>query len=73
MVDLAKPPRGNLTPFSTYVALSRSRGRNTIRLLRSFDKTLLTTHLSELLEEEDVQLREKVINSKKLYRMAGEV
>ena len=57
VVDIAKPPRGSLTLFSAYVTLSRSRGRNTIRLLRPFDKTFLTTHPSEalkVLEKEDV-------------------
>ena len=70
VVDIAKPPRGSLTPFSPYVALSRSRGRNMIRLLRPFDKTLLTSHPSEALEKEDVQLEEKVINTKKVYPIA---
>ena len=54
VVDIAKPLRGSLTLFSAYVALSRSRGRNMIRLLRPSDKTLSTTHLSEVLEKEDV-------------------
>ncbi|KAF8256855.1 hypothetical protein EI94DRAFT_1475672, partial [Lactarius quietus] len=36
IVDLAKPPSGNLTGFNAYVSLSRSRGRNNIRLLRDF-------------------------------------
>ena len=63
VVDIAKPPRGSLmTPFS--------RGRNMIRLLRPFNKTLLTTHLLEALEKEDVQLEEKVINTKKVYPIA---
>ncbi|KAH9164716.1 hypothetical protein EDB89DRAFT_1833444, partial [Lactarius sanguifluus] len=34
LVDLTKPPTGYLTPFDAYVSLSRSRGRQTIRLLR---------------------------------------
>ncbi|KAH9163435.1 hypothetical protein EDB89DRAFT_1859947 [Lactarius sanguifluus] len=33
IVDIAKPPSGCLTAFNAYVALSRSRGRKTIRLL----------------------------------------
>ena len=41
-----------------------------IRLLRPFDKTLLTSHPSEALEKEDVQLEEKVINTKKVYPIA---
>ncbi|KAH9030305.1 hypothetical protein EDB84DRAFT_1271462, partial [Lactarius hengduanensis] len=32
IVDIAKPPSGSLTGFNAYVTLSRSRGRDTIRL-----------------------------------------
>lgn len=38
VVDIGTPPTGQLTPFNAYVALSRSRGRDTIRLLRDFDE-----------------------------------
>ncbi|KAH8987722.1 hypothetical protein EDB86DRAFT_2808658, partial [Lactarius hatsudake] len=34
--DIGKPPSGSLTGFDAYVALSRSRGRDTIRLLKNF-------------------------------------
>lgn len=30
IIDLATPPTGKLTPFNAYVALSRSRGRDSI-------------------------------------------
>ena len=30
IVDISKPPTGVLSPFSVYIALSRSRGRKTI-------------------------------------------
>ena len=56
IVDLAKPPSGNLTTFNAYVALSRSRGRSTIRLLRPFDEKLFTIHPSEELRKEDQRL-----------------
>jgi ATP-dependent exoDNAse (exonuclease V) alpha subunit len=36
IVNLAIPPSGGLMPFNTYVALSRSRARGQIRLLRDF-------------------------------------
>ena len=39
-VDISKPPSGALSPFSVYVALSRSRGRRTIRILRDFDHSV---------------------------------
>jgi len=44
IVDLAKPPNGKLTPFGAYVALSRSRGRDTIRLLRDFEDKIFRRH-----------------------------
>ena len=49
IIDIGKPPTGTLSPFSVYVALSRSRGRNTIRLLRDFDVNLFQNHPSEAL------------------------
>jgi len=36
-VDIANPPTGGLSLFNLYVALSRSSGRDVIRLLRDFD------------------------------------
>jgi hypothetical protein len=56
LIDIGTPPTGQLTPFNIYVALSRSRGRDTIRLLRDFDERLLTSHPSEYLRMEDARL-----------------
>jgi ATP-dependent exoDNAse (exonuclease V) alpha subunit len=56
IVDLAQPPTGKLTPFGAYVALSRSKGRDTIRLLREFDDKIFTTHPSESLRVENLRL-----------------
>jgi hypothetical protein len=56
IIDLAKPPTGSLSPFSAYVALSRNRGRKSIRLLRDFDDELFTKHPSEMLRDEDERL-----------------
>ncbi|KAJ3008597.1 hypothetical protein NUW54_g3090 [Trametes sanguinea] len=55
IVDLQTPPGGRrLTLFNLYVALSRSHGRDTIRILRDFDENLfLQTHDLELLREDD--------------------
>ena len=39
--------------FAAYVALSRSTGRESIRLLRDFDERLFTTHPSQDLKDED--------------------
>ena len=53
-VDIATPPTGTLSLFNLYVALSRSSGRDTIRLLRDFDdKMLLKTHDKSLLNEDE--------------------
>jgi len=56
LVDLAKPPTGSITPFAAYVALSRGRGRDSIRLLRDFEDKLFTTHPSEYLRKEKIRL-----------------
>jgi hypothetical protein len=52
IIDIGKPLTGSLSAFSVYVALSRSRGRDTIRLLRSFDPNLFQNHLSEALRQD---------------------
>jgi hypothetical protein len=56
IIDIGKPPTGSLSPFSIYVALSRSRGRDTIRLLRDFDASLFQNHPSEALRSEMTRL-----------------
>jgi hypothetical protein len=54
IVDIAKPPTGALTLFNLYVALSRSSGRSTIRILREFDENMFKkSHSTELLMEDD--------------------
>ena len=68
IVDLAKPPTGGLTGFNAYVALSRSRGRRTIRLLRDFSKKLFPTHPSEELRKEDIRLAVLEADTLKRYR-----
>jgi hypothetical protein len=52
IIDIGKPPTGSLLPFSIYVELSRSRGRDTIRLLRNFDPNLFQNHPLEDLRRE---------------------
>jgi len=57
IVDLAKPPTGgDLSLFNIYVALSRSSGRNTIRLLREVDETMLYKSIDHQLTLEDERL-----------------
>lgn len=54
LVDIARPPTGGLNLFNLYVALSRSSGRESIRLLRDFDEKLfLCSHTPHLLAEDD--------------------
>ncbi len=54
LVDIKSPPGPQkLSLFNLYVALSRSSGRQTIRLLRDFDDQLfLQVHEQELLDED---------------------
>ena len=71
IVDLAKPPSGNINGFHAYVALSRSRGTETIRLLRDFDEKLFTVHPNEHLRCEDARLERLEMDTQKRYD-AGE-
>jgi len=56
IVDIGAVPYGKLTPFNVYIALSRSSGWETIRLLRDFEESLFTTTPCVVLEEEDKRL-----------------
>ena len=56
IVDISRPPTGSLSPFSVYVALSRSRGRKTIRILRDFDPALFMHHPSDDLRKDMARL-----------------
>ena len=67
IVDISKPPTGSLSPFNVYVALSRSRGRATIRILRDFDPALLMHHPSEELRRDMVRLEELDKKTKEAY------
>ena len=71
LVDIATPPSGGLTLFNLYVALSRSSGRSTIRLLRDFDDELFKKgHCAELLAEND-RLNELNEETLKWWREMG--
>lgn len=54
---IGDPPTGHMPPFGVYVALSRIRGRGTIRLLRDFNEKLFTHHPSEGLRLETIRLK----------------
>lgn len=58
IVDIGRTKRFPVTPFAAYVTLSRSRGRNSIRLLRDFDDEIFTKHPSEQLRVEDQRLED---------------
>jgi len=58
MIDIGQPPSGSLSPFNAYIALSRSRGRETIQLLRDFNDELFVHHPSEDLRKEMLRLEE---------------
>ena len=54
IIDIARPPSGKLDLFNLYVALSRSRGRHSVRLLRDFDDHIfLASHDTSLMQEDD--------------------
>ncbi|KAF8959818.1 hypothetical protein BDZ97DRAFT_1666644, partial [Flammula alnicola] len=66
LVDIGPPPSSILSLFNLHVALSRSSGRDTIRLLRDFDDKMFTkAHDPELL---DPDLSPKLANGGP-YRM----
>ena len=67
IVNLAKPPSGNLTGFHAYVSLSRSHGQGTIWLLQDFDERLFTKHPNKYLQKEDARLEQLENETKKRY------
>ena len=56
IADMASPGYGKLTLFNLYVALSRSRGHDSIRLLRDFDDKIFNQTHCEALINEDARL-----------------
>ncbi|KAG1847831.1 hypothetical protein DFJ58DRAFT_730013 [Suillus subalutaceus] len=67
LVDVGRTTCFNLSPFNVYVALSRSRGRDTIRLLRDFDNDLFLRHPSEDLRIEERRIDGLVEETTKLF------
>lgn len=68
IVDIGRPPTGGITPFDVYVALSRAKGRESIRLLRDFDEKLLQQHPSENLLVEDERLKKLDEDTKRWWQ-----
>jgi hypothetical protein len=67
IIDIGKTPSFPLSPFNTYMALSQSRGWDNIRLLREFDDSLFTHHLSDNLRREDERLEMLDRNTKEWW------
>lgn len=67
LVDIGKTTCFALSPFNAYVALSRSHGRNCIRLLRDFDNDLFLRYPSEDLRIEDIRIEQQAEETKKHY------
>lgn len=67
IVDIGKTVNFSLTPFNAYVALSRSKGRDDIRLLRDFEDKLFTRAPSDDLKREDERLQELAEKTQRDY------
>ena len=64
IVDIASPPTGTLCLFNLYVALSRSSGRASIRLLRDFDDKFFMASRDPALVDEDERLEKLNVETK---------
>jgi hypothetical protein len=71
IVDIGRPPTGGITPFNAYVALSRAKGRQSIRLLRDFEDHMLQEHPSEYLRIEDERLKRLDKETNEKYEMVN--
>jgi len=69
IVDIGPTKRFPVDPFTTYVALSRSRGRQSIRLLRDFDERIFPKHPSDELRDKDERLEQLTMETKNKYDM----
>lgn len=72
IADVDPPPTGSpLAINDTYVAFTRSSGRDNIRLLRRIHprvSKLLRTHVNEYLRTEDVRLRRQATDTSTAFR-----
>ncbi len=71
LVDIASPPTGGLNLFNVYVALLRSSGRETIRLLRDFDDEAFTQAHDAELTLEDERLEELDVVMKRWWQVVN--
>ena len=63
VIDIGPTKRFPVDPFAAYVALSRSRGRESIR----FDERIFTRHPSDELRDEDERLEQLAMETKNKY------
>lgn len=73
IVDIARPPSGKLSLFNLYVALSRSSGRDTIRVLREFDHHVFQMPHDEFLLTEDSRLDDLDAETKRAWEIVTNV
>ena len=71
LVDIGKLSRFLVNQFAAYVALSHSKGRHKIRLLRDFDDKLFTKHPSLNLKTEDDRLEMLTRQTKEKWKAGG--
>jgi hypothetical protein len=71
IVDIGKTMKFPVSAFAAYVALSRSRGRHSIRLLRDFDNVIFTRHPSDALHREDERLEWLIQQTKNKFETGG--
>ena len=73
IVDLTSPPGRRLSLFNDYVSLSRSSGRENIRVLRPFDTAVLKQRPNEWLLNEELRLDTLNEATKRWWAMRGSV
>nr|VWO93936.1 Vacuolar protein sorting-associated protein 4 [Ganoderma boninense] len=72
IVDIKRPPPpGGLSLFNLYVALSRSHGRDTLRVLREFEPELLLQKHEQALLDEDERLKRLNDDTKAWWESLG--
>ena len=73
IIDITLPPTGMLSLFNLYIALSRSSGRASIRLLHDFDDKLFMASHDLALVDEDERLEKLNIETKLWYEQMVEI
>jgi hypothetical protein len=71
IIDIGNPPSGQLNAFNAYVAISRGRSRDMLRLLMDFNSTIFTKHPELDLAECDKRLEELDKETEIRYEKGG--